>query len=451
MVQKINDMMPISPQAEKVLRTLNEAGYRAYLVGGCVRDALLGTEPKDYDITTSALPEETKQAFTGFHVVDTGLKHGTVTVVLDHTPIEVTTFRADQEYLDHRHPSSVVFTRSLEEDLARRDLTINAMAWHPGEGLIDLFGGESDLSSGIIRCVGDPDERFREDALRILRALRFASRLDFRIEPETEAALLRNAGLLEAISAERIASELNGILLGRGPGEILVRFVEVLGIPIPELLPMKDFEQHNPHHHLDVLRHTAAVVDAVPAEKDLRLAALFHDIGKPSCFTQDENGTGHFYGHAKISRNITTKVMRRLKYDNATREQVEKLVMYHDLDTEGREVLIRRWMRRLSPELFARLLFLKRADILGQHPDYRDGLKVLDETRNIMERLLADHVCLTMQDLAVTGADLIAAGVPRGPIVGILLDKLLDRVAEGRLENRKDTLIDWVKENYHED
>ena len=236
-----------------------------------------------------------------------------------------------------------------------------------------------------------------------------------------------------------------------GAESVLRAFADVMAVVLPPVAAMFGFAQRNPHHVYDVWEHTLRVVSAAPPDRGLRLAALLHDIGKPSCFTLDEAGVGHFYGHAKISRNITTKVMRRLKYDNATREQVEKLVMYHDLDTEGREVLIRRWMRRLSPELFARLLFLKRADILGQHPDYRDGLKVLNETRNIMERLLADHVCLTMQDLAVTGADLIAAGVPRGPIVGILLDKLLDRVAEGRLENRKDTLIDWVKENYHED
>ncbi len=442
-------MIPFSSQAEYVLRTLNKAGHSAYLVGGCVRDALLGIDPKDCDITTSALPEETEVLFPCEKVLETGMKHGTVTVLVGHVPIEVTTFRTDQPYLDHRHPSSVTFTSSLEEDLSRRDFTINALAFHPTKGLVDLFGGEKDLRDGIVRCVGDPDARFREDALRILRALRFSSRFGFTVEEKTDAAIRRNASLLNAISAERIASELNGILCGRHTGAVLLKYADVLAVPIPELLPLKGFDQRNPHHLYDVLEHTARTVDAVPPEKDLRLAALFHDIGKPNCYTEDAFRIGHFYGHPQVSARIASSILRRLKYDNRTRDTVVTLVRNHDMNTGEREKTVRRWMSRLSPEMFSKLILLQRADSLAQNPDLATGQDVYDRIDALKEKILAEGQCLSLRDLAVSGSDLIAAGVPAGPEVGRRLEKLLDLVLDEKLPNDKTALISYGKEHWN--
>ena len=442
-------MIPFSSQAEYVLRTLNEAGHSAYLVGGCVRDALLGIDPKDCDITTSALPEETEALFPCEKVLETGMKHGTVTVLVGHVPIEVTTFRTDQPYLDHRHPSSVTFTSSLEEDLSRRDFTINALAFRPAEGIVDLFGGEKDLRDGIVRCVGDPDARFREDALRILRALRFSSRFGFSVEEKTDAAIRRNASLLNAISAERIASELNGILCGRHAGAVLLKYADVLAVPIPELLPLKGFDQRNPHHLYDVLEHTARTVDAVPPEKDLRLAALFHDIGKPDCYTEDAFRIGHFYGHPQVSARIAAGILRRLKYDNRTRDTVVTLVRNHDINTGEREKTVRRWMSRLSPEMFSKLILLQRADSLAQNPDLATGQDVYDRIDALKEKILAEGQCLSLRDLAVSGSDLIAAGVPAGPEVGRRLEKLLDLVLDEKLPNEKTALISYGKEHWN--
>ncbi|MBR0451750.1 MAG: HD domain-containing protein [Oscillospiraceae bacterium] len=432
----------------KAIDLLNSAGYEAYLVGGCVRDALLGVQPKDYDITTSALPEQTKAVFNGYHVIETGIKHGTVTVVIDHSPIEITTYRVDQEYLDHRHPENVVFTTSLKEDLARRDFTINAMAYHPKEGLIDYYDGKKDLDTCTIRCVGDPKERFNEDALRILRALRFASRFDSPIDIDTEKAMRKCAGLLKKISAERIAAELNEILCGKGVRRILVDETEILGVPIPELLPMKGFEQNNPHHIYDVLTHSAVAVESIPPEKDLRLAALFHDIGKPFCYSEGEDGVGHFYGHAKQSEIITKRIMDRLKYDNQTKDSVLLLVKYHDLHLEENEKSIKRLLRKIGPEMFDKLILLYCADNLAQSPAYRDRQEGYDRLSAIAEKILSEEQCFSLKDLAVNGSDLIRMGYRPGPALGEILDKLLTKVIDGKLNNDKEELTRYIEKHF---
>ncbi|MBR3354343.1 MAG: HD domain-containing protein [Oscillospiraceae bacterium] len=442
--------MFIPEYISKAIALLNKAGYEAYLVGGCVRDAILGAEPKDYDITTSALPNQTKDVFKDYHVIETGIKHGTVTVVIDRFPIEITTYRIDQKYLDHRHPESVVFTSSLKEDLARRDFTINAMAYHPQQGLVDLFGGKEDLKTCTIRCVGDPEARFNEDALRILRALRFSSRYDSPIERSTEMAMRACARLLREISAERIASELNEILCGKGIRRILTEETDILGVPIPELLPMRGFNQNNPHHIYDVLTHTAVAVESIPPEKDLRLAALFHDIGKPLCYSVGEDGVGHFYGHAKKSELIAAKVMKRLKYDNETLNNVLTLVKYHDLHLEENEKSIKRLLRKIGPEMFDKLILLYRADNLAQSPDYRDRQDGFDRLNALAAIILSEEQCFSLKDLAVNGSDLIRLGYKPGPKLGAMLDKLLTKVIDGKLKNEKDDLVEFVKKHYQQ-
>ena len=295
-----------------IIDRLNKHGHRAYVVGGCVRDCLLGIMPKDWDICTSALPEEMQRIFRDQHVVETGLKHGTLTVVIDHIPYEVTTFRVDGEYTDHRHPDEVRFVRDVREDLARRDFTVNAMAYHPEEGLVDAFGGQEDLAAGIIRCVGEAERRFDEDALRILRALRFASTYCFAIEEHTAAAVHSLKETLADVAAERIRVELAKLLCGKGAGDILRSYHDVMGQVIPQVRPMVGFEQHTPHHRYDVWEHTIRAVEAVPATEVLRLTMLLHDSGKPAAFTMDENGVGHAYGHQKISAEIADKVLTSL-------------------------------------------------------------------------------------------------------------------------------------------
>ena len=440
--------MFIPEHISKAIDLLNSSGYEAYLVGGCVRDALLGVEPKDYDITTSALPEQTKAVFRDYHVIETGIKHGTVTAVIDDTPVEITTYRVDQEYLDHRHPENVVFTSSLKEDLARRDFTINAMAYHPKEGLVDCFGGQEDLKTCTIRCVGDPETRFNEDALRILRALRFTSRFDSPIEEKTDNSMRKCAPLLRQISKERIASELNEILCGKGVRRILLEYTDILGIPIPEILPMQGFEQNNPHHIYDVLTHTAVAVESIPPEKDLRLTALLHDIGKPDCYFVGDDGIGHFYGHAKKSEEMAWRILNRLKYDNETKDTVLTLVKYHDLHLEESEKAVKRMLRKIGPDLFRKLILVYKADNMAQSPEYRDRQEGFDRLSEIADKILSEEQCFSLKDLAVTGRDVIALGYKPGKKIGKILDDLLTKVIDGKLKNEKEELIGFVKERY---
>ena len=423
------------------LERLTAAGYEAWLVGGCVRDRLMGAEPHDYDVTTSAVPEETKAVFDGERVIETGLRHGTVTVLLCGEPIEITTFRAEDVYSDHRHPDAVRFTKSLHEDLARRDFTVNAIAMDINGRLCDPFGGQADLGAGILRAVGEPEARFREDALRILRCLRFASVLGFAIEPETARALEHCRGLLSFVSAERICTELTKLLCGRYVRRVLMEYTDVLSVVLPELAPMKGFDQQNYHHIYDVLEHTARVVENIPPEPRLRWAALFHDAGKPACFTLDQDGVGHFYGHAEHSRNLADAAFRRLKTDNATRESANRLIRYHDWPIEPEAPTVRRALQKLGPDGFRDLLALKRADNLAQAPEYRDRLHTCDEIEALAQQILSEQQAFSLRDLAVNGSDLLALGMDPGPEVGRVLNTLLEAVISERLPNDRGVLL----------
>ena len=425
--------MQIPDFVREAISRLETAGFSAYLVGGCVRDARMGRTPGDYDVTTSALPEETAAVFAGERVIETGLKHGTVTVLLGGAPVEITTFRVDGAYSDARHPDSVRFTRSLEEDLARRDFTVNAIAWNPREGFVDPFGGAADIRAGVLRCVGDPDARFREDALRILRLLRFSAVLGFSAAPETLAAARENRALLRRISPERVAAELCKLVCGDAVRRVVLDETDILGEVLPELLPLRGFDQRNPNHCFDVLEHAAAACEAVPPEPEIRLAALLHDVGKPACFFLGDDGLGHFYGHAQRGAETVDALLRRLRFGNESRERITALVRYHDVPIEPSERGALRALRKYGPDLLFPLLRLKRADALAHAPGTarEERLARSDALEVLVRELLARSACFSLHDLAVKGGDLIAAGFSPGPAVGQALNALLDAVTGG--------------------
>ena len=428
-------------QVDTALRRLNDAGHEACIVGGSVRDMHMERTPGDYDITTSALPEQTKAVFSGERVIETGLQHGTVTVILDGTPLEITTFRVDGDYTDARHPDSVRFTPSLTEDLARRDFTVNAMACDRHGKVSDPFGGRTDIAAKLIRCVGDPDTRFREDALRILRALRFASVLDFSIEADTAAALFRCKDLLQSVSAERIRDELTKLLCGKAVRRVIMEYVDVLGAVLPELLPQKGFDQHHPCHIYTALEHTAAAVESIPPDPVLRWTALLHDFGKVDCYTLDEEGHGHFYGHPERSVEMGDDILRRLKFDTASRERILLLVKYHDRTIEATVPAVKRVLRRLSPEGFDRLILVKRADNFAQGEVLRYRQKEYDTLETIAAGILNEKACFSLRDLAVNGSDLLAAGCVPGKAVGNSLEMLLNAVIDGTVPNDRTALL----------
>ena len=432
--------LPLSQGAEQALALLHEAGYEAWIVGGCVRDALLGMRPQDYDLTTSALPEQTKAVFAGYPLVETGLRHGTVTVLLAGEALEITTYRVDGTYSDARHPDGVSFTRSLREDAARRDFTINAMAYAPGEGLRDFFGGREDLARGILRAVGEAEKRFREDALRILRALRFAAVLDFTLEGETARAARACAPLLAVVSAERVSSELGKLLCGKAAGRVLRDYPDVLGVVLPEILPMVGLEHRNTHHCYDVWTHTAVAVDHVPPQLPLRLAMLLHDIGKPDTFSLGEDGQGHFYGHPRRSVELAEKILTRLRFPRRTRERVLTLVRYHDAVLEETPQRVRRWLNKLGPEGFFDLLAIQRGDAASLAPADCTRLEGFQRLEILAREVLSQAPCLTVRDLAVGGEDLLALGY-RGPAIGRALRALLDQVLSETVSNEKNALL----------
>lgn len=434
-------MYPLPPQVNTALTLLNQAGFEAFVVGGAVRDLLRGAPVHDWDITTSALPEQTKAVFSDYRLIETGLRHGTVTVLLDSTPLEITTYRTEGTYSDHRRPDKVEFTRSLEEDLARRDFTINAMAYHPKAGVVDPFGGKADLTARTIRCVGEPDKRFQEDALRMLRALRFAARFGFTIEPDTATAIHRNKFLLTHVAAERIREELTGLLCGSCVEPVLRKYHDVLSVPIPELAPLAGFKQYNRHHCHDIWGHTIAAVAAVPDLPTLRWAALLHDVGKPARFTLDEKGEGHFYGHAEESAEIADTITARLRFDNDSREQIRFLVEHHHLFLDINEKTVKRAVLRFGKERLNLLLHLLRADTLGHSPCC---FHHLDEIR-CLESMIAAVPEFTVKDLAVNGRDLMALGLS-GAQIGQALDLLVNAVVFDGSENKKESLLRYLAE-----
>lgn len=429
-----------------ITERLESHGYECFIVGGCVRDALSGKEPHDYDLTSSATPDEMLEVFSDKIIIPTGLKHGTLTVVSEGHNLEITTFRTDGNYLDNRHPSSVSFSRNIKDDLSRRDFTVNAMAYSDRTGLIDLFGGMEDLENGIIKCVGDPDRRFSEDGLRIMRGLRFASVLGFEIEEKTASSIERKRELLRNIAAERLLSELLKLVCGIAADEILGRYFRVIGVILPELLPCVGFDQKNPHHDLDVYGHTLLTLkNCERSDMILRLAALFHDIGKPDTFTVDENGIGHFPDHAKVGAEITDAAMRRLHASNELREKVVRLVAEHTRQIEPAEKAVKRFLASHSEEDFKRALALRKADRLACAEGYRN-VSDTERITSVLDSVIKAKACLTLGDLAAKGQDMKALGL-RGREIGDMLSLLLNKVIDGELENNRDILIEYAEKH----
>lgn len=436
---------------DTAINLLQSAGFEAYAVGGCVRDSLLGKTPNDWDITTSAKPEDMNSVFADFHCIDTGIKHGTVTVVIDGEPLEITTFRLDGEYEDNRHPKSVTFTSNLGADLGRRDFTVNAMAYSKKTGTVDLFGGQNDLKNKIIRCVGDPDRRFNEDALRILRALRFASALDFEIEEKTAQSLLKNCALLGNISEERIAKELLKLVCGKGAKRILTDFAPVLFEILPELQPMYKNSHDNPHHCYDIYEHTLIAVESIDPEPTLRFAMLLHDCGKPAVKKFDENGVAHFYGHQRISAEISAQILARLKVSNKFRDEILFLVSNHDRwELYENTEKMPRYLSKFGLDGVLKLLKVMRADVLAQSPEYRYRLDQIADAEEIAKNLAAQKPCLSLSELQINGRTLMDIGIPQGRKLGAVLAQLLDEVIDGVTKNTQEALTTRAREIYSE-
>lgn len=438
-------MIKLPKAIEKALCMIEDAGYEGYIVGGCVRDALMGLAPHDYDITTSALPDEVKGVFKEYKVIETGIKHGTVTVLMEGFPLEITTFRVEGEYLDGRRPSSVAFTRNLKEDVARRDFTMNAMAMDVRGEVYDYFGGREDLKDGIIRAVGEATTRFEEDALRIMRALRFASVTGFEIEAATADALFECKEMLTRISAERIREELVKLLLGKDAKSVLLKYWDVLTVIVPELAPMKGFEQKNKWHIYPVHEHTAVAVHSAPLDEALRVTMLLHDIGKPKCFSIGDDGEGHFYGHANVSVDMAREILSRLKFDNETRDRVLRAIKYHDVQIESAPKQVKRALNKYTVEGFLDLISVKRADNLAQNPELAIRQEYLDQLVSIAEEILKEEACFSLKNLEVNGSDLIALGVKPGKEIGILLDELLEAVIEEKIPNDRAKLLEFAQ------
>ena len=432
--------MKIPNDVNSILERFASVGYHAYPVGGCVRDALLGKIPDDWDLTTDAPPEAVLALF-GEAAHPTGLQHGTVTVVSEGRNVEITTMRRDGEYRDNRHPESVMFTNRLEEDLSRRDFTVNAMAFDKGGMVIDPFNGQSDLSDRILRCVGDAKTRFEEDALRILRLLRFASVLGFEVEATTAAAAREKRELLKTVAAERVYAELNKLLCGENVTNVLLAFPDVLGVVIPEILPCVGFDQRNPHHCFDVWEHTARSVGAVPPRRELRWTMLFHDLGKPHCMTIDSDGIGHFFNHTKLSERLSENIMSRLHFEKSLAAQVRAQLECFDDMFPPERVALHKEMAKRGKAVTANLLLTKQADNAAKAPEGLERAQApWREAQRVYDELIAEGACCSLAELAVNGGDMAAIGF-RGKAIGAVLDKLLGEVAAEKLPNQKVDII----------
>lgn len=432
--------MTLPENVKKIIEILEANGYEAYAVGGCVRDTLLLREPGDWDVTTSAKPEEVKKLFS--HTIDTGIEHGTVTIMMNHVGYEVTTYRIDGEYEDARHPKEVTFTANLVEDLKRRDFTINAMAYNESSGLVDEFDGLGDLEKGIIRCVGDPMERFSEDALRMLRAVRFAAQLGFSIEENTKAAIHKLAPTIAKVSVERIAVELVKILASNHPEELRTAYeLGLTAVFMPEFDVAMETEQHNIHHIYTVGEHTIAAMQHVRPEKNIRLIMLLHDLAKPIVKTTDEEGQDHFRGHTQGGADMARRILRRLKFDNATIDFVARMVKHHD-DRPEKPGSIRRMFSAIGLENVPMMLEIKRADLLGQSTYQRESkMAIVDNLELHYRECVANQTCLQKKDLSVNGRDLIAMGMKPGKEMGIVIDRLFEAVIENPEMNQREKLL----------
>ena len=417
------------------------------MVGGCVRDSVLGRKPHDYDICTSATPDEILKAFPDEEIISTGLQHGTVTILINKEPFEVTTYRIDGDYSDNRRPDNVTFTKNLVEDLRRRDFTINAMAYNPKTGLIDPFNGMEDIKYKKIRCVGSAEDRFNEDALRILRAIRFEAQLGFVGLPETMFEIERQYERLNNISIERINSEFCKIVASEQFCVELVLYPNVFSLFIPELKSMFDFQQNNPYHAYDVFGHTVhAIKQCNSDDLVVKLAVFFHDFGKPDSYQDGEDGIRHFKGHGKVSAEITDSIMKRLRFDNETRNNVVELVYYHDATFEVGKKYVKRWLNKIGEKQFRRLLEVRRSDIKGQKTDYeKSRIEKVDNIEKILEEILAEKSCFSLKDLTVNGNDVKEVmKLKEGKDIGYWLNEILKRVIDGELENNRDDLVYWM-------
>jgi len=438
-------VLQLPKEVKNIISKLEQNGHEAYAVGGCVRDCILGRTPKDWDITTSAKPEEIKSLFK--KTVDTGIQHGTVTVIENHNGYEVTTYRLDGKYSDGRHPESVEFTPDLKEDLKRRDFTINAMAYNDKNGLVDEFCGQDDLEKSIIRCVGDPMKRFEEDALRMMRAVRFSARFGFDIEDKTEQAIMALAPTLEKISMERIREEFIGVITSPNPSKMHELYhMGLTRVFLWEWDQMEETAQNTIHHSYNVAEHTIKVMENVPQNTILRMAACLHDVGKPECRLTDERGD-HFKGHPTVGAEMAANIMRRLKFDNDTNKAVQKLILYHDLRPGDDEKSVRKVMNKTGDDIYPALFILKRADVLGQSEYKRDEkIKLIEAFEKNRQSILDKKQAVSLKELAIGGADIMSLGVNKGPEIGVILHRLLDLVIENPEDNDKDILIKKCKE-----
>ncbi|MCD2348068.1 CCA tRNA nucleotidyltransferase [Clostridium guangxiense] len=442
-------MIEVPEKPSYVVSILQKNKFKAYIVGGCVRDSLLLKEPNDWDIATSAKPEDMIKIFekAGHKVIPTGLKHGTVTVMIDKNGYEITTFRIDGEYSDGRHPDSVEFTDDLKEDLSRRDFTINSMAYNEKDGLVDYFNGYEDLNNKVVRCVGNPDKRFNEDALRMLRAIRFSAQLSFKIEEKTAEAIKSNHSLIKKVSVERIQNEINKILMSHNPNYLANLYdYQLLDYIIPEYSICFKCEQNNPNHIYNVGVHIEKSLGYVEGNLPLRLTMLFHDIGKPLCKTRDDKGIDHFYGHQEKSFLMAENILKRLKYDNATIEKVKILVKFHDVELNTfRQV--RKVLSIIGERNFIDLLKIKEADIRSQNPEYyEERHEKINLAKEMFKKVIAENNCFKLKDLAVNGRDLINIGIKDGRLIGKILNKLLEIVIEKPETNNKSELLRAAKD-----
>lgn len=436
--------MELPFQICEVLNRLETAGYSAFVVGGCVRDHLMGQTPHDFDITTSAPPKQTERVFADCRVIETGIKHGTVTVLYKGVSTEITTYRTDGDYSDGRHPDSVSFSRNIEDDLSRRDFTMNGIAYSPKRGFVDPFGGAEDIKAGVIRCIGEPDRRFSEDALRVLRALRFSATLGFEIEQRTALAIERHKNDLRKVSAERILAELKRLLCGENVKRVLMDFSGVFAALIPPLGAGIGYEQGSKYHNSTLYEHTARAVEAAPPTVEMRLAMLFHDIGKPACRSVDENGECHYYGHAEESAKLADEIMRALKCDNALRRRVVETVKYHDIPVDTSRRYIKRQLAKHG-EVFADIMNAHIADDSAKRDFCRERIPRVLEVLKTAEEISREKPCFSVRDLAISGGDLKDI-VPPSPLMGEILSRLLSEVVDERLPNEKEALLKRAKE-----
>lgn len=438
--------MKLTDGVKQIIEKLNICGYDAYAVGGAVRDYCLNNSYSDVDVTTSATPEEMYSVFNGFKIYPTGLKHGTLTIKSMNEMIEVTTFRCEEGYSDNRRPDKVTFVRSLEEDLKRRDFTVNAMAYSEKSGIIDLFGGLNDLNSGLIRAVGNAEERFNEDALRILRALRFASKLNFEIEEGTERAIFKTKDLLKKVSKERIYSELIKILMGDGVERVLLKYKEVIFTIIPKLKESDGFDQRNKYHVYDVYTHIVKSIKECEKNKNARLSLLLHDIAKPDCFTIGEDGVGHFYGHQKKSAEIAERILKDLKVDNFTIKRIYDLVFLHDIKTELTRADVKRFLNKHEFDLLNELCMVKIGDALAHNELYiKPRIESIEKLYLTAKDILDKGECYTLRQLKINGSDLKKLGYS-GQKIGEKLNRLLNKVIDGKLENDREVLIKEIND-----